>query len=173
METPKICVQSSWKDNQNSKSRIPECLWPMQVAAPSLILASLWLVSRLESPILMMSPFCALLESHHITCQGISAPPTFSGKGKPPLPPWSIPSLENRSLKGHQRKPSSHAQRLAASVLSPCVSWARNGLKPSGQQQKQRSWTSFHANDLSVASCSFTVLLSARALGPSKPGARF
>lgn len=110
------------------------------------------------------SSFYALLVSDNITCQGISAPLTFGGKRKPSLPPRSTRSPENCSLKGHQKKPSSH-------VIS--VFWARNGLKPSGQQQKQRSWTSFHANDLSVASCLFTVLLSARAPGPSKPGARF
>lgn len=109
--------------------------------------------------------------SHHLLSYFSSL--TSSGERKPSLPPWSIRSLENCSLKGQEKKPSSHEQRLAASVLSLCVSWARNGLKPSGQQQKQRSWTSFHANDLSVASCSFTVLLSARAPGPSKPGARF
>ena len=102
-----------------------------------------------------------------------SSSPYFQGETQAlSLPPRSTRSPESCSLRGHQ-KPPSHVQRLAASVFSRCVSRARNGLKPSGQQQKQRSRTSFHANDLSVASCSLTALLSARALGPSKPGARF
>lgn len=114
------------------------------------------------------SSLCSAREWSHRLPRNFSSPSQAL-----PLPLWSIRSLENCSLKGHQKKPSSPVQRLAARVLPLCVSWARNGLKPSGQQQKQRSRTSFHANDLSVASCLFTVLLSARAPGPSKPGARF
>lgn len=145
METP-ICVLSSWKDAQNSKSWISECFWPMQVIAPSLSLASLWLISCPESPILMISPFHALLESEAIPCQGISAPLIVSGKqalSPSPHTPW-------------RRGPWKATERSLpdmCSVWSLPVSCARNGLKPSGQQQKQRSWTSFHANDLSVASC--------------------
>lgn len=55
----------------------------MQVTAPSLSLASLWLISCPESPILMISPSNALLESEAIPCQGISAPLTLSGKQAP------------------------------------------------------------------------------------------
>lgn len=168
MGTPKIYIQSSWKDQQNSKSEICEYLGRMQVTASSLNLSSLWLISCLESPILRISPFYALLESDHITCQGISAPLTLSllSHHKAYAPCTTAPlKATNRSLQAMYR------DWLKVSYL--CVFWARNGLKPSGQQQKQRSWTSFHANDLSVASCWFTVLLSARAPGPSKPGARF
>lgn len=64
--------------------------------------------------------------------------------------PLSFPIHSWRSAPWKATKRSLPAM---CSVLSLRVSPARNGLKPSGQQQKQRSWTSFHANDLSVASC--------------------
>lgn len=51
----------------------------MQVTAPSLSLAGLWLIACPESPILMISLFHALLESEAIPCPGISAPFILSG----------------------------------------------------------------------------------------------
>lgn len=60
-------------------------LWPLQVTASPFSLASSRLSSCWESPILMISPFSALLEYDHITCQRISAPLTSSGKRKPSL----------------------------------------------------------------------------------------
>lgn len=162
-ETPKI-----WKDEQNSKLHIPDSVTTaghcISLQLGKLAAQFMLRVSHFND----FSIFCsARVRSHHL-------PKNFSS----PYFQWetqalSVPTQSVRSLGGHQTKPSSHVQSLAASVLFLRVSWARNGLKLSGQQQKQRSWTSFHANDLSVASCSFTVLLSARAPGPSKPGARF
>lgn len=70
-------------------------VWPLQVTASPFSLASLRLSSCRESPILMISPFSALLECDHIICQGISAPLTFSGNATP-LCPYTKHTLPRR-----------------------------------------------------------------------------
>lgn len=92
-----------------------------------------------------------------------------------PYPQWeasplSFPthSLEKCSLKGHLKKPSSHVQHLISACVL-CQEWVK----------AIRATTK--AKILNIISCKwpfsgflcFTVLLSARAPGPSKPGARF
>lgn len=161
METPKICIQSSWKEEQNSKSTTPEC----HCTFP-----------HLGKLVACFMPGVSHSDDSSILCS--------AGKRSHPLPRnFSSPSFQwaTRAL-SPQRKASLKATKrslqamdrdwLQVSLLRVCLL---------GQERVKAIRATTKAKILNIISCKwpfsgfllFTVLLSARALGPSKPGARF